>query len=288
MHFEITHRTSYRYSLPVSLEPHTLRLRPRSDGAQRLVSWDVAMSPEPAGMSECTDTDGNAALLVWFNGYTDRLDIKTHFTLETLRDNPFDYVITSGAVQLPMMGYAPEVETALDAYRKSQGIQKTVCDFAAEIATEADWQVVPFLTLLTDRLHKQIKSMVRLTGHALTSAETLAQGEGACRDTAVLFIDLCRSLGLAARFVSGYHPGFSETEERHLHAWAEVYLHGAGWRGYDPSYGVAVSDKHIAVAAAYTPALAAPVTGLYRSHGASSTFTAEIGLVMHDMLPAVR
>ncbi len=103
-----------------------------------------------------------------------------------------------------------------------------------------------------------------------------ARKEGSCRDLAVLFIETCRSVGIAARFVSGYHTVQPWQGARQLHAWAEIFLPGAGWRGYDPSQGLAVADQHIAIAAGATPQLAAPVTGSFRGNGVQSSFTAEI------------
>jgi SAM-dependent methyltransferase len=112
----------------------------------------------------------------------------------------------------------------------------------------------------------------RLDGEPMFPADTLASRTGACRDTAMLYVAACRSLGLAARFVSGYsmhHP--EEVSEHELHAWAEVYLPGAGWRGYDPSLGLAVADGHVVLAAAPDHHLAAAVSGSYRGTGVAST-----------------
>jgi len=106
----------------------------------------------------------------------------------------------------------------------------------------------------------------------MSPADTLASRTGACRDTAMLYVAACRSLGLAARFVSGYsmhHP--EEVSEHELHAWAEVYLPGAGWRGYDPSLGLAVADGHVVLTAAPDHHLAAAVSGSYRGTGVGSS-----------------
>jgi transglutaminase-like putative cysteine protease len=86
----------------------------------------------------------------------------------------------------------------------------------------------------------------------------------------VLFCEACRSRGIPARFVSGYEREASLQERSHMHAWAEVYLPGGGWRGYDPSQGLAVSTTHVALAAAADPAMAAPITGTYRGSGAAT------------------
>ena len=110
---------------------------------------------------------------------------------------------------------------------------------------------------------------MRSDGPPRPAAETLAAGEGSCRDLAVVFSEACRAAGVPARFVSGYETAAASGEHAYMHAWAEAYVPGGGWRGYDPSRGLAVSTSHVAVAAAADPALASPVAGSYR--GASES-----------------
>jgi transglutaminase-like putative cysteine protease len=120
---------------------------------------------------------------------------------------------------------------------------------------------VPFLSALSRRIAERCRPAIRLQGDPQPPAFTLREGTGACRDLSVLFIDACRAVGLAARFVSGYYGGPSAADRRYLHAWAEVFLPGAGWRGFDPLQGLAVADRHVAVAAGAQPRDAAPITG---------------------------
>ena len=146
--------------------------------------------------------------------------------------------------------------------------------WAAELAAAVDQNTTAFLMQLADRIHHDFQHVGRFEGEPMAPEETLAGRSGACRDTAMLFVAACRSQGLAARFVSGYsihHP--PEVTEHELHAWAEVYLPGAGWRGYDPSLGLAVADGHMVLATAPDHRLAAPVTGTYRGTGVTSTMT---------------
>src|SRR5690606_27947417 len=103
-----------------------------------------------------------------------------------------------------------------------------------------------------------------------------AEGKGACRDLAMLFIDACRSQGLAARFVSGYAWQDAAQAEHDLHAWAEVYLPGGGWRGFDPSTGLATADHHIAVAACAVPDGAAPTTGTIQSRDVTTDLHTDV------------
>ena len=127
---------------------------------------------------------------------------------------------------------------------------------------EVEGSTTGFLMQLADRIHRDFHHSGRLDGAPMGAAETLATHRGAGRDTAMLDGAACRSQGLAARFVSGYsmhHP--EEVTEHELHAWAEVYLPGGGWRPYDPSLGLAVADGHVTLAAAPDHELAAPVSG---------------------------
>ena len=129
--------------------------------------------------------------------------------------------------------------------------------------TRAGWSTLTFLSALAQRLFETCRVVVRIDGPPLDSATTLRAREGSCRDLAVLFCDACRSLGLAARFVSGYEREAASEDRAYMHAWSEVFLPGGGWRGWDPSRGLAVSTSHVAVAAAREPSLAAPISGSY-------------------------
>jgi transglutaminase-like putative cysteine protease len=277
MFFYVTHTTEYAYSQQVYLEPLTIRLRPRADVTQRLVSFDLSVSPFFAGRSETIDLDGNAATQVWFNNQlTDRLELKTNFVVETLRSNPFDFLLSPSCVMLPVQ-YPPHQAAALSPYLASSGIPKRVAEFAADLARDVNRNTTAFLATLTATLNQTVKHIIRETGDPQPSQLTLSQKSGACRDVAVLFIEACRSQGLAARFVSGYHE---TTGEVHLHAWVEVYLVGAGWRGFDTTTGLAVADRHVAVAAGRTFREAAPTAGTFRGTNVSSTLKTKIDLLV--------
>jgi transglutaminase-like putative cysteine protease len=144
-----------------------------------------------------------------------------------------------------------------------------VSDFAGVVAAQAGWQILPFLDLLTRRLHQEWQHVIRPEGPPESPATTLRVRQGSCRDLSTLFCAVCRSAGIAARFVSGYETESAFQEHAYMHAWAEVYIPGGGWRGYDPSRGVAVATSHVAVAAAVDAASAAPISGSYRGSAAS-------------------
>ena len=262
MRIAVVHHTLYRYSSPVFLEPHIIRLRPREDPAQHLASWTLDIAPTPVGRNEYLDQEGNAVVRAWFGGVTEELSLRSEFVLDTLRDNPFNYLLTPSAAQLPM-AYPPRLATALAAcLRRSDSPE--VNDFARDLADRCGGQTIPFLNALNQRLFESTRQVIRAAGPPHCPEYTLSTGEGSCRDLAVLFCAACRAVGVAARFVSGYERDASLQENGDMHAWAEVYLEGAGWTGYDPSRALAVAASHVAVAAADDPASAAPVVGTYR------------------------
>lgn len=269
MLFEVEHTTRYDYSEPVRLEPLAVRLRPRSDRSQSLLFYEMNLEPAPAGRTEVSDLDGNDYVMAWFTDPTTSLQISTRLQAETLRANPFDYLVLDPVLlELPMR-YPPDESKALFRYLQPSG-DAVVTALAWDIVRATDGSAPGFLTELSGRLAAEIEGEVRLKGEAFDPGETLRLGKGSCRDAAVLFMDVCRSVGLAARFVSGYQEGDPEAGEKYLHAWAEVYLSGVGWRGFDPTLGLAVADRHLALAAGPTAASAAPSEGSYRGTALSS------------------
>lgn len=269
MLFEVTHLTRYTYDRPVVLEPLVVRLRPRSDVFQRLIAFDLAIEPAPEGTSEVMDAQGNATTQAWFLGTASVLTLRSSLTVETLHANPYDYIVLDpAALRLPMP-YEPAEGAALAQYLQPAG-EPSVQAFADGVLAASGGGVTAFLGDLCKRIAAVINQEVRLAGDPMPPRKTLALGRGACRDLATLFIDACRCVGIAARFVTGYELGAAGSAERHLHAWAEVYLVGAGWRGYDPSQGLAVADRHVALAVGATPAQAAPTGGTFRGTGATS------------------
>jgi transglutaminase-like putative cysteine protease len=270
MHFHIRHRLAYRYERPVFLEPMVLRLTPRQDASQRLLRREIRLQEPPAGLSQVLEADGNAAEVVWFDHSRDSLTIELELVVETLRTNPFDWIVTDPAARTLPVRYTPQESRSLAPCLGGE-IPESVRAWAAGLAAEVEGSSTAFLMHLADRIHHSFHHIGRLDGAPLGPAETLAGRSGACRDTAMLYVAACRSQGLAARFVSGYsmhHP--EEVTEHELHAWAEVYLSGGGWRPYDPSLGLAVADGHVALAAAPDHELAAAVSGSYRGTGVGS------------------
>ena len=264
MLYQISHTTTYTYDRSVILQPHTIRLRPRSNGWQTLKMFSILVSPIVQSQSDIIDLDGNALIKVWFPSEpTDFLEIQVLSQVATHQSNPFNYLVEPWAIQFPIE-YPHSVLQQLQSYLLGYslaGIDPIAFSLAQEIAEETGGSVTQFLNELNQRLYQGCEYVIRETGNPFPPGRTWIEKTGSCRDLTVLFIEVCRSIGLAARFVSGYQEGDLDSLERHLHAWAEVYLPGAGWRGYDPTHGLAVSDRHIALAASAIPNYAAPVSG---------------------------
>ncbi|MDX1765217.1 MAG: transglutaminase family protein, partial [bacterium] len=257
------------------LEPLILRFRPRCDGTQHLAAFSLELDPPPAGLTEWRDAEGNDAALAWFNGMLDSLTVTAEAKVETLRHDPFDFLlIDPGIVTLPVR-YDDALEWVLAPCRLN-GAAANVSKLGEEIREASGGKTIEFLGALTARLNKMCEVVVRETGDPLAPEKTLAEKQGSCRDLTVLFNAVCRSVGLASRFVSGYQAGDRKQEKRYLHAWSEVYLPGAGWRGYDPTLGLAVADEHVAVAASYAPAFAGPLVGTFRGTGVESFMAVDL------------
>ena len=258
----VEHSTVYRYNCAVILDAHTFRLRPRMTTTQRLLAFDLHVLPTPAGSAESLDQDGNLAHLAWFGTPTSELSVTSRFRVELVRSNPFDFNLPTQSQNLAL-SYTHPLSESLSVYRNAQRVDEAVKQFATSIADEANWNLLSFLTTLNRRVFETFRHVTRPEGAAWPSGQTFGCLEGSCRDLALLFCDACRVMGIAARFVSGYECASAGQCDPSMHAWAEVYLPAAGWRGYDPSRGLAVAATHVAVAAAFDPELAAPISGLF-------------------------
>ncbi len=262
MRFTVAHVTTYHYDHPVSLEPHVIRLRPRCGGGQSVLSFALTVDPGPAGMAEFLDPDGNVASQAWFSGLNHELRIATSFEVEAVRTNPYDFLLPpEPELRLPLK-YPESLHSMLHPYRIPEA--GPAAEFSAGIVKEAAGGAMPFLEIATSRIFGEFRHEQRIEGAPQSATDTIASGEGSCRDFAVLLCAVCRNAGLAARFVSGYEQASAVEHQPHMHAWTEVYVPGGGWRGYDPSRGLAVSNGHVAVAAAAEPGDAAPVLGTFR------------------------
>jgi len=268
MNIRLQHTTTYTYDREIHLEPHIIRLRPRCDPWQNVNRFRLTVEPEPKGHCEFVDLEGNVVTQIWFKEPTDRLHIEVEAEVQTPKQNPFDFLITREDMLPVDYGRAAN---RLQAYLHAPHPDTGLFALAEETAAVSNGDVVSFLNILNQRLYNEIAYTERPQGDPLPPEVTWNSRCGACRDMAILFINICRAAGLAARFVSGYQRGDIHANNEHqLHAWAEVYVPNGGWRGFDPTSGLAVANEHIACAAGPTARCAAPVSGAIRGNGVYS------------------
>jgi transglutaminase-like putative cysteine protease len=241
------------------------------------------VAPTPSQESQVIDLEGNAVIKVWFKQEpTDSLRVQVISQIETHQTNPFNYLLEPWATKLPI-DYPSSLSVQLQPYLVGQrsgyaaAIDPVAIQLAQEVADQVDGNITSFLSALNQKIYKSCQQIIRETGEPLSPGVTWAEKSGSCRDFTVLFMEVCRAIGLAARFVSGYQEGDPDSSDRHLHAWAEVYLPGAGWRGFDPTHGSAVADRHIALVANIFPRYAAPISGSFsQGSGAQSEMTYQL------------
>ena len=270
MRFSVCHETHYRYSAPVLFAPHVLRLTPRTDNAI-LLTHSLTIDPVPAVRQDLTDPHGNNITRLEFGGPSDHLSIESRFDLET-RATP-----APASSTLPSLPWPSGMSDAMADYLPPEDQDESVRAFAAGLASESGWDGLAFLAHLNQTLFTRTDRHIRPEGAAQTPAHTLATAKGACRDLTVLFMGACRSLGIPARFVSGYQAHADTPDgRRHLHSWSEVYLPGTGWQGFDPMHGLPVTDGHVALCAAPDQAATMPVEGGFYGDGITSTLAYDV------------
>jgi transglutaminase-like putative cysteine protease len=272
MRFSVRHQTLYRYSAPVRLAEHVLRLNPRPD-AGRLLTRTLSIEPAPIEREETLDPFGNLVIRVAFDGLSDRFLIDSRFEIE---------VAGPAAPKIappPPLPWPVDADGPNAAYYASGEIDGAVRAFAAGIASACGGDALAFLDRLNQTLFVRIRHDIRAEGPARPAAATLALGHGACRDVTNLFLAACRSLGAPARFVSGYQAKADTPDgRRHLHAWPEAFAPGLGWRAYDPTHGVKVTDGHVGLCAAPEQAATMPVEGGFYGGAATSTLDYQIAI----------
>ena len=261
MHLHVRHASEYTYDIPVALGPQTLYLYPRAYPYQRLLNYELVIDPKPARIVRNMDVEGNVQQLVYFNRPTRFLNVTVEMHLQSDEFNSFDFVLFPFDTKRIPFRYPKAVEELLQPYLQRVGVSERVESWARQIAAEAGWQTTAFLI----KLNKAIRAFtyeIRELGAPFPPEQTLTLRKGSCRDYTTLFMAACRSLGIAARFVSGYLFG-NPQQEHQLHAWVEVYLPGAGWRGFDPTEGSVVVNRHIFLTSTAKPELAAPISGTF-------------------------
>ena len=286
MRARITYSLRYSYSAPVLLGPHRFCLKPRGHGFQRLLAFDLSITPEPASLYPLLAASGDEILRARFSGGTDRFLLQAVSEVATQTPPPLELCLEEHSPELPYpIGRLNlDLSGSLLGWLPNGQHDPAAVDLAQEALMGSDHQAVAFLTQLVAIIQDRVKYTQRHLGPAWPAGRTLKERVGSCRDLAMLMIETCRSVGLPARFVSGYHLVEPRPKRYELHAWAEIYLPGAGWRGFDPSGRGAIDDRYIVVATSSKPPLTAAVTGTFSApQGVESDMSWSIdGEVLED------
>jgi len=263
--YKILHRTYYNFSGTVWLEPHTLRLRPREGHELRIESSSLNITPL-ATLRWHRDVEGNSVAVASFEAQASQLLIESEIIIQQYNENPFDFLVADYATDYPF-AYTPEDWLVLSPYMHAPEPMENpqLADWLASIWMAGEKiQTFALLQRLCSHIHQTMSYQVREDPGVQSPEETLSRGNGSCRDFANLFMAATRNLGLAVRFVSGYlHAEATAFNYGSTHAWAEVYLPGAGWTGFDPTNGSIAGSSHIAVAVARLPELVPPIAGSF-------------------------
>jgi transglutaminase-like putative cysteine protease len=262
----VRHSTVYRYKEPVRLGEHCMMFRPRESHDLRLIRTSLVISPKPAHLRWLHDPFDNSVAVANFEGSTAELRFESTVTLEHFETSVPEYPLEEYARTYPFR-YSdedfPNLARALAHHYPVQTVSQWALQFLDEAETTGTMKI---LRAMTRGIGDQFIYTRRIEKGVQTPEETLRKRRGSCRDFAVLMMEASRSLGIAARFVSGYIfvPNRSNIAGGGAtHAWMQAYLPGAGWIDFDPTNSIIGNRNLIRVAVAWAPEHALPLWGTY-------------------------
>jgi transglutaminase-like putative cysteine protease len=265
----VRHVTTYRYRQLVAFGEHRMMLRPREGHDQRLIEAELRITPEPAQLRWMHDVYGNSVAIARFEGRAKELRFDSRVRLDHMPVNELDFELDPHAECYPFSYGVDEIpDLSRSIERHYPDPEHTVDAWARQfLRSNGPTGTMDLLTAMTHETKRSLTYIPRHERGIQEPTRTLKLRSGTCRDFALLMIEAARSLGLAARFVSGYlySPGH-DNGQGHLgggatHAWVRVFLPGAGWVEFDPTNGIVGNRDLIRVAVARDPGQAVPLLG---------------------------
>lgn len=267
----LNHSTHYQFDRPVTLSPHFIRLKPSPHSRVVPDAYSLHIDGGPHFINWQQDPFGNHTARVVFPDKVTELKVSVELILPMVVINPFDFFLENYAEQFPF-SYPPALKKDLGPYLEITEHGPMLEQWVASVDTH-ERPTAEFLVAINQQLVQGLEYLVRMEPGVQSPEETLKQARGSCRDSAWLMVQIMRRLGLAARFVSGYliqltadepavdGPSGTDVDFTDLHAWAEVFVPGAGWIGLDTTSGLFAGEGHIPLAATPEPDTAAPISG---------------------------
>lgn len=287
------HRTEYRYDKAVSLGPQVVQLRPAPNSRTPILSYSLDVTPTDRILNWQLDPHANHLARILFPRKTAEFAVEVNLVADLNPVNPFAFLLEPGFETFPFT-YPPELARDLEPYRTTGPAGPLLHSFLKTISLEQQGTIA-FLAELNKKVRDAVSYVTRMEHGVQTSEQTLALHTGSCRDSGWLLVEVCRHLGIAARFVSGYLIQLTPDERQlegttgptvdsaDLHAWAEVYLPGAGWVGLDPTSGLFAAEGHIPLVCTPSAAQAAPIGGTVEPSGVEFSFAISVRRV--DEMP---
>ena len=266
MKIKYIHNLEYSYAESVQLGEHRLCIKPRSHGFQRLINFDLNISPNPKIIYPLIAASGEEINRITFDGYTNNLSIKAVSEVETLKHPEILDGIKERDLTLPFCRsfINRDLQGALEGWMPNGQHAPSAVELAQEALAGSSNNALSFTFQLIEIIQDRVKYTKRHTGPAWPASRTLRERVGSCRDLAMLMVEACRSVGIPSRFVSGYHFEDPLPNEFDLHAWAELYIPGAGWRGFDPSGKGLIDERYLTLVSSSKSNLTAVISGNFR------------------------
>lgn len=292
----LNHQSIYRFDCAVKLWPHEIRLRPAAHGRTPILSYSLNIQPAEHFINWQQDPFGNWVARVVFPEDTEALEITVDLVADMTVINPFDFFMAEDAEHFPF-DYSADLKRELAPYLETEPLTPLFNTWLASSRSDLlsqKMRTIDMLVAINQRVQRDIAYIVRLEPGVQTPEQTLDLKRGSCRDSAWLLVQAMRHYGLAARFASGYliqlvsdmkaldGPSGTTVDFTDLHAWAEVYIPGAGWIGLDATSGLLAGEGHIPLACTAMPASAAPVIGATGKCEAHFDFSMQITRIHED------